>query len=135
MGVFRYNDDSDKELMREVIAAKPFSAQYGRVGKTWENVAAGVSRAVCAQLNTKPVQDRLRLLKKNWRAGEPRSAVGSGIEESLEAFNEQNHYVTLPGLVHQYVRLKKLTQRLRKRNLTKRRRKQLVWSCVRLRSF
>ncbi|KAE8965891.1 hypothetical protein PF005_g29069 [Phytophthora fragariae] len=29
MGVFRFNDDSDKELMREVIAAKPFSAQYG----------------------------------------------------------------------------------------------------------
>ncbi|EGZ11958.1 hypothetical protein PHYSODRAFT_303789 [Phytophthora sojae] len=60
------------------------------------------------QLNVKQVQNWLRLLKKNWRASEIRSAFGSGIEESLEAVNEQGHYVTLPGLVREYVRLEKV---------------------------
>ncbi|KAF1771791.1 hypothetical protein GQ600_26349 [Phytophthora cactorum] len=37
--------------------------------------------------------------------GRARSALGSGIEESLEAVNEQSHYETLAGLVRQYVML------------------------------
>ncbi|KAG6943720.1 hypothetical protein JG687_00018275, partial [Phytophthora cactorum] len=63
------------------------------------SVADRVSAAIKEQLLEKQVRDHVRLLKKNWRAGELRSALGIGIAESLDAVNEQSHYETLVGLV------------------------------------
>ncbi|KAG7392008.1 hypothetical protein PHYPSEUDO_002714 [Phytophthora pseudosyringae] len=110
--VFRFSEDYDKELIREVIKQKPFAAKYGEAGAVWVQVAEQVSSAIKrvstldVDLTEKQVQDRVRLLKKNWRAGEIRSTLGSGIEEDTEATNEQSHYETLAGLVAQYVQLK-----------------------------
>ncbi|OWZ13889.1 hypothetical protein PHMEG_00012715 [Phytophthora megakarya] len=91
--------------MREVILQKPFAAKYGGAGTVWVRIAQRVSTAINVVLIDKQVQDRVRLLKKNWRAGELRSALGSGIEESTEASDVQSHYETLAGLVAQYVGL------------------------------
>ncbi|KAG1694042.1 hypothetical protein DVH05_022059 [Phytophthora capsici] len=105
--VFRFSEDIDKELMREVIKQKPYAAKYGEAAVVWVQVAKCVSAAVKVSLVDKQVQDRVRLLKKNWSAGELRAALGSGIEEATNASNEQSHYDTLPGLVGQYVSLEK----------------------------
>ncbi|KAI9982114.1 hypothetical protein PInf_008005 [Phytophthora infestans] len=103
--VFRFTEDHDKELMREVIAQKPCAAKYGEAARVSASVAEHVSSAIKERVLEKQVRDRVRLLKKNWRAGELRSSLGSGIEETLEAVNEQSHYETLAGLVMQYVQL------------------------------
>ncbi|KAL3657337.1 hypothetical protein V7S43_017843 [Phytophthora oleae] len=42
---------------------------------------------------------------RNISTGELQSALGGGIEESLNAVNEQSHYDALSGLVRQYVLL------------------------------
>ncbi|OWZ10501.1 hypothetical protein PHMEG_00016651 [Phytophthora megakarya] len=91
--------------MREVIAQKPFAAKYGESARVWAHVAQRVSTAIQEVVGEKQVRHRVRLLKKNWRVGELRSALGSGIEETLEAVNEQSHYETLTGLDMQYVLL------------------------------
>ncbi|KAF4144867.1 hypothetical protein GN958_ATG06035 [Phytophthora infestans] len=88
--------------MREVIAQKHFAAKYDDAASLRAQVAERVSTAIKEPLLEKKVRDRVRLLKKNWRAGELRSALGSGIEETLDAVNEQSHYETLAGLVGQY---------------------------------
>ncbi|ETO78709.1 hypothetical protein F444_06429 [Phytophthora nicotianae P1976] len=103
--VFRFTEDHDKELMREAIAQKPFAAKYGEAARAWASVAEHVSSAIKERVLEKQVRDRVRLLKKNWHAGELRSSLGSGIEETLEAVNEQSHYETLAGLVGQYIQL------------------------------
>ncbi|ETI55883.1 hypothetical protein L914_01391 [Phytophthora nicotianae] len=101
--VFRFTNENDKELMREAIAQKPFAAKYGDSARVWATVAERVSAAIQIVVLEKQVRDRVRLLKKIWRAGELRSALGSGIEETLEAVSEQSHYDTLAGLVGQYL--------------------------------
>ncbi|ETP28488.1 hypothetical protein F442_22219 [Phytophthora nicotianae P10297] len=105
--VFRFSEDIDKELIREAIKQKPYAAKYGGAAAVWVQVAKCVSAAVKVSLVDKQVQDRVRLLKKNWSAGELRAALGSGIEEARNATNEQSHYDSLPGLVGQYVSLEK----------------------------
>ncbi|KUF92409.1 Adagio protein 2 [Phytophthora nicotianae] len=91
--------------MREAIAQKPVAAKYGEAARAWASVAEHVSSAIKDRVLEKQVRDRVRLLKKNWHAGELRSSLGSGIEETLEAVNEQSHYETLAGLVGQYTQL------------------------------
>ncbi|KAG1707190.1 hypothetical protein DVH05_026385 [Phytophthora capsici] len=60
----------DKELIREVIKKKPFATKYGEAGTVWVQIATCVSAAINVVLIAKQVQDRVRLLKKNWRTGE-----------------------------------------------------------------
>ncbi|ETP25590.1 hypothetical protein F441_01550, partial [Phytophthora nicotianae CJ01A1] len=95
----------DKELMREVIKQRPFAAKYGETGTVWVQVATCVSASIKVVEIDKQVQDRVRLLKKNWRAGELRATLGSGIEEAKDATDVQTHYNTLAGLVGQFVAL------------------------------
>ncbi|KAK1929877.1 hypothetical protein P3T76_014723 [Phytophthora citrophthora] len=92
--VFRFTKEHDKKLMREVIAHKPFEAKYGDAARVWTHVAERVSTAIQTKVVEKQVRDRVRLLKKHWRAGDLRSALGSGIEESRDAVNEQSQYET-----------------------------------------
>ncbi|ETN18090.1 hypothetical protein PPTG_03797 [Phytophthora nicotianae INRA-310] len=103
--VFRFSEDMDKELMCEVIKQRPFAAKYGETGTVWVQVATRVSASIKVVVIDKQVQDRVRLLKKNWRAGELRATLGSGIEEAKDATDVQSHYNTLAGLVGQYVAL------------------------------
>ncbi|KAK1928481.1 hypothetical protein P3T76_016046 [Phytophthora citrophthora] len=92
--VFRFTEGHDKELMREVIAQKPFEAKYGDAARVWTHVAERVSTAI-----------QTKVVEKQVRGRELRSALGSKIEESRDAVNEQSHYETLAGLVGQYVSL------------------------------
>ncbi|KAF1779474.1 hypothetical protein GQ600_23809 [Phytophthora cactorum] len=44
--VLRFTEETDKELMREVIAQKPFAAKYGEATRVGANVADRVSAAI-----------------------------------------------------------------------------------------
>ncbi|ETL83465.1 hypothetical protein L917_16593, partial [Phytophthora nicotianae] len=62
---FRFSEDMDKELMREVIKQRPFAAKYGETGTVWVQVATCVSAAINVVVIDKQVPDRVRLLKKH----------------------------------------------------------------------
>ncbi|OWZ18677.1 hypothetical protein PHMEG_0007203 [Phytophthora megakarya] len=108
MGIFRFNDGQDKELLRELITKKPFAAAYGETMQSWGSVAAALSQAIGVEVYTKQVRDRLAVLMKNLAAGERRSAIGSGIEESLDANDVQSHYDEINGLVSKYAALESM---------------------------
>ncbi|RLN91492.1 hypothetical protein BBJ28_00026588 [Nothophytophthora sp. Chile5] len=103
--VFRFTTDQDKELMRELIRLKPFASPRGSTLKVWGDVAESLSRALGVSLNVKQVRDRLSILKATFKEEEAASAIGSGIEESLDAVNVQSHYDDRAGLVREYVAL------------------------------
>eukprot|EP00644_Phytophthora_capsici_P010342 jgi/Phyca11/123770/e_gw1.51.308.1 len=90
--------------MREAIYQKPFTAKYSDAGRVEARTAERVSTGIRVVVIDKQVQARMGL-KKNWRAGELRSALGSGIEEDRSASNVQSHYETLAGLIAQCVAL------------------------------
>ncbi|KAL3656255.1 hypothetical protein V7S43_018902 [Phytophthora oleae] len=123
MEIFRFNDDQDKELLRELIAKKPFAAAYGETMQSWGSVAASLSQAIGVEVNTKQVRDRLGVLKKNLAAGGRLSAMGSGIEESLDANDVQSHYDEINGLVSEYVALETIHLQNKQNRADKKKRK------------
>ncbi|ETP47782.1 hypothetical protein F442_06342 [Phytophthora nicotianae P10297] len=103
--VFRFSNDQDKELLRELIRLKPFAAVRGTTLRVWSDVAASLSSAFGVEVNVKQIRDRLTLLKQSFKDSEAACARGSGIEESVDAVNVQSHYDEREGLVREYVAL------------------------------
>ncbi|ETP00848.1 hypothetical protein F441_21810 [Phytophthora nicotianae CJ01A1] len=90
--VFRFTNDQDKVLMRELLRLNPFSAVRGSPPNMWSDVAGSLSSATGVQINEKQIRDRLTLLKGMYKNAEASAARGSGIEESVDAVNVQSHY-------------------------------------------
>ncbi|ETL84347.1 hypothetical protein F442_16419 [Phytophthora nicotianae P10297] len=103
--VFRFTNDWDKELLRELIHLKPFAAVRGTTLRVWSDIAASLSSAFGVEVNVKQVCDRLTLLKQMLKDSEAAAALGSGIEESVDAVNVQSHYDEREGLVREFVAL------------------------------
>ncbi|ETO77042.1 hypothetical protein F442_07709 [Phytophthora nicotianae P10297] len=103
--VFRFTNDQDKELLRELIRLKSFVAVRGTTLRVWSDVAASLSSAFGVEVNVKQIRDRLTLLKQMFKDSEAAAALGSGIEESVDAVNIQSHYDEREGLVRKYVAL------------------------------
>ncbi|KAG7382551.1 Dual specificity protein phosphatase 23 [Phytophthora pseudosyringae] len=108
--VFRFSEDYDKELIREVIKQKPFAAKYGEAGAVWVQVAEQVSSAIKGvstldvDLTEKQVQDRVRLLKKNWRAGELSIHVNGYCIIWKVAFSVSDGALVMVSHDHNYIR-------------------------------
>ncbi|OWZ09617.1 hypothetical protein PHMEG_00017653, partial [Phytophthora megakarya] len=64
---------------------KPFAAAYSETMQSWGAVAAALSQAIGVAVKAKQVHDRLGVPKKKLAAGECQSAIGSCIDESLDA--------------------------------------------------
>lgn len=94
--------------MRELIRLKPFAAVRGSTLQVWTEVAESLSRAIGVTLNVKQIRDRLTVLKGLFKSSEAASALGSGVEESLDAINVQSHYDEREGLVREYTALESL---------------------------
>ncbi|DAZ95781.1 TPA: hypothetical protein N0F65_010283 [Lagenidium giganteum] len=124
MDIMRFTPDQDRELMRELLLHKPFAAAYGETMKTWNAVAAGLSKAIGITVNAKQVRDRVVVLKTNLRTSVQTTAFGSGIEESVDATNEQDHYSEIADLTHEYVKLEEAHISMKRTRTAKKKKQQ-----------
>ncbi|ETK88206.1 hypothetical protein L915_07515 [Phytophthora nicotianae] len=69
--VFRFTNDQDKELLRELIRLKSFVAVRGTTLRVWSDVAASLSSAFGVEVNVKQIRDRLTLLKQMFKDPKP----------------------------------------------------------------
>ncbi|ETN01892.1 hypothetical protein PPTG_16964 [Phytophthora nicotianae INRA-310] len=98
--VFRFTTMEDLEMLWELIRQKPFAAKKrGSTLEMWDSVVAALGSALKKEINVKQIRDRFNLLKARFKEKEQLSALASGVEEFIHAFNVQTHYTDVDGLI------------------------------------
>ena len=81
----RFDDDSDLELLRQVVRTEPFRAEHGQVRGTWAAIGVTLTENADVEYTGRACQDRFKSLFSGYKAFLSDSKRASGVcEEHTE---------------------------------------------------
>ncbi len=91
---FRFNDNKDEVLLKEIQSILPFKATHGLVLEKWDQVALNFEKTLGEDgvgITGTLAQSRFKILMNQFKNKEKRSLQASGVEEG---FNEVTQLLT-----------------------------------------
>ena len=78
---FRFSDDDDVLLLRQVVGDQPFAASFGQKGTAWNRVAASINGVIRGSVDGRACKDRTDKLLAQHSRSQRESLRQSGVNE------------------------------------------------------